>query len=466
MKPSSGKCLKRVILVLAALCAGLFAPAAQARDWVGHGGPVKSVAISPDGAHALSGSFDYSMIYWDISKENPEVVTRFDDHEAAVNSVAFLPGGKRAITASDDGNVALWDLQNGKLIKRFNGHTHKVVKIALSSDGGKAVSAAWDRTARIWNLNEQTAGPVLKGHSNTINDAAFSQSGKFVFTAGYDGAIRQWHTDDGSLERIIYKHGWGVNVLRVLPGDKEILFGTLDGFVGVLDIFRGEVTTILRPYERPVLSLVVDPALDMAAVGGGDGRITVWELSTWREKYVHENPYGPVWALAFAKDGKHVYYAGLDDNVHHWQLEPLKPFELAKGQIPRRFQLKDGIGLGARQFARKCSVCHTLTAEGANRAGPTLYKLFGRKVGTVKGYNYSPALTGKNFEWNEETIGQLFAIGPENFAPGTKMPLQKMSNAKERNALIAFLKKASETGKPAEDAYTRFGHIESLGGSQ
>lgn len=449
----------------ALVCAVSFAHGAD-YDLHGHGGPVKSVMVSPNGAQVLSGSFDYSMIHWDISGAAPKIITRFGDHDAAVNSVAFLPDGKRAVSASDDGTVALWDLQTGKLLKRFAGHSHKVVKIAVSGDGVLAVSAAWDRTARIWNLRDQVPGPVLKGHTNTLNDAAFSSDGQFVFTAGYDGTIRQWRVGDGKLERTVYKHGWGVNVVRVLPGDRELMFGTLDGFVGILDVARGEVVTILKPHERPVLSLAVDQRLNMVASGGGDGRITVWDMATWTEKFSHENPYGPVWGLSFARNGKDMFYAGLDDNVHHWQMAPAKPFELAKGVLPRRFQLREGIGLGARQFARKCSVCHTLTPEGEHRAGPTLYKIFGRKAGAIPGYSYSPALTKGDIVWSAETIEQLFAQGPNNFAPGTKMPLQKMTNEKERSALIAFLKKASETGKPAEDAYARFGQIESSGETQ
>jgi WD40 repeat protein len=52
---------------------GAMLPAAQANDDTptgdleGHGGPVKAVAVSPSGSTALSGSFDYSMMQWDVS---------------------------------------------------------------------------------------------------------------------------------------------------------------------------------------------------------------------------------------------------------------------------------------------------------------------------------------------------------------------------------------------------------------
>ncbi|KAG1700634.1 Glycolate oxidase iron-sulfur subunit [Nymphon striatum] len=62
------------------------------------------------------------------------------------------------------------------------------------------------------------------------------------------------------------------------------------------------------------------------------------------------------------------------------------------GWIGVRFQIKDTNDLGELEFRRKCSVCHTLTPDGENRAGPTLYDLFGRVAGTLPDYKYSKAL--------------------------------------------------------------------------
>ena len=55
----------------------------------GHGGPVKGVAVSPDGTRALTASFDYSVGLWDLRSNT--LVRWLEGHEAAVNAVAFLP---------------------------------------------------------------------------------------------------------------------------------------------------------------------------------------------------------------------------------------------------------------------------------------------------------------------------------------------------------------------------------------
>ena len=41
---------------------------------------------------------------------------------------------------------------------------------------------------------------------------------------------------------------------------------------------------------------------------------------------------------------------------------------------------------------------------------------------------------------NEQTISDLFVRGPNAVVPGSKMPLQKIPDAKNRTALINFLK--------------------------
>ena len=98
---------------------------------------------------------------------------------------------------------------------------------------------------------------------------------------------------------------------------------------------------------------------------------------------------------------------------------------LAEQTESRRFHPETGLTNGEMQFARKCSVCHTLKPMAAAVQGHIIRHI-GRKAGSLKGYPYSDALLYSRIVWNEETIDALFREGPDIVTPGTKMPIQRM----------------------------------------
>lgn len=70
----------------------------------------------------------------------------------------------------------------------------------------------------------------------------------------------------------------------------------------------------------------------------------------------------------------------------------------------------------------KCRSCHVLD-QPTNKMGPYLTGLFGRKAGTVEGFQYSEAMkqAGENgLIWNEDTLKE-FLTSPKAMIPGTSM---------------------------------------------
>ncbi|MDH3582185.1 MAG: cytochrome C, partial [Hyphomicrobiales bacterium] len=344
---------------------------------------------------------------------------------------------------------------SAKLLHTFEGHKAEISAVEISPDGRWAATASTDRTVRLWDLKEKKAGPVLKGHTAPVNAVAFSDDGATVFAASVDGTIRSWRRTDGEFQRILYKHGFGINVMIALRGKNKLVFGSLNGHAGIVDTASGEQVHRFEPIEGPVLALALQDKPGLMAISGHQlqgrsvvGNIRVFRRGDWALIETYDDPRGPVWAMDFGTDGATLYYGGKDDFVTAWQVRPRKPFEQVSGPGLRRFEVSENLPPGEAQFARKCSLCHTLRPDGRNRAGPTLYKLFGRKAGTLPGYPYSDALLNADIVWSEETIGKLFGLGPDHYTPGTKMPLQKISDPEKRKALIAYLKVATsdETG--------------------
>lgn len=84
----------------------------------GHSADVNSVAVSADGTLGLSGSTDRTVRLWGLSggksKDGQTIgigeLHCFKDHTGAVRSVALSPDGRFALSGSDDGTMRLWGL--------------------------------------------------------------------------------------------------------------------------------------------------------------------------------------------------------------------------------------------------------------------------------------------------------------------------------------------------------------------
>ena len=64
---------------------------------------------------------------------------------------------------------------------------------------------------------------------------------------------------------------------------------------------------------------------------------------------------------------------------------------------------------GQQVFNNVCRTCHT-TREGDNRLGPHLYKIIGRKAGSLPDYGYSTAMKGADLVWDEEKLERFIAV--------------------------------------------------------
>ena len=92
---------------------------------------------------------------------------------------------------------------------------------------------------------------------------------------------------------------------------------------------------------------------------------------------------------------------------------------------------------GRRVFAR-CRSCHTITPNGPNMTGPSLYGVIGRTAGTHPGYTYSKSLKAAGFAWDDDRIDHWLQ-NPRTFLPGNKMTFPGLPDATDRRDVIAFL---------------------------
>jgi cytochrome c len=90
---------------------------------------------------------------------------------------------------------------------------------------------------------------------------------------------------------------------------------------------------------------------------------------------------------------------------------------------------------GKAVFEKRCTGCHAMEAD---REGPRLAGVFGRKAGSVPGFTYSAGLKNLGLTWNDATL-ERWLSDPDMVVPDNNMNFS-VPKADERRDLIAYLK--------------------------
>jgi cytochrome c len=279
---------------------------------------------------------------------------------------------------------------------------------------------------------------VLDGHQQNVNGIAFAPDGRSVVTASYDLTLRIWPLG-GSGSPVIATLPTPLNAVAV-AADGEIITAGASGKVYFLSA-KGEVRAEVEAAAVPIIALALAGNGKLAAASSIKGAVAIIDRAAARLERTLVGPGLPAWSVAFLPDNRTILTGGTDRLVRRWDAisgEHMGEVAMASPGDPLAAYEGDP---GAEVF-RACVACHTLKAGDGARAGPTLAGIFGRRIATLPGYDFSPALKKLEIVWTPETLSRLFEIGPAAYTPGTKMPEQKVGT-EDRAALVRFLEKAT-----------------------
>ncbi|MFM9942378.1 MAG: c-type cytochrome [Hyphomicrobiaceae bacterium] len=423
----------------------------------GHGGPIRALAVLDDTTVA-TGGFDAAIIVWDVARRSARHVLR--RHDGTVNALLPLPDGC-LVSGGEDGRIARWCGVATRPAHEVSGDgpapRGPVAALAISRDGAWLASGAWSREVRLWPTIATVAGGtrdsdlepgrVIAEHKAPVTGVAFASDGRAIISVGYDGEVRLTSLGGGidragEPPRLLRQTQLpaAINGLTLLP-EGRIVLTSADGRVRVLKPDLTADFEIELP-DGPLTAVAVSPDGTMIAAAGMRTPVALIDVGRRQAARRILGPGLPVWALAFSRDGRHLFTGGADRALRQWTVatgEPVgDPVAPPADMLPATADRHPG----ARVF-RACVACHATGPDDGHRAGPTLHGIMGRRIGTAAGYAYSDALRSMDIIWTPETVARLFEIGPAAMTPGTKMPEQRVTDPADRRALVEWLAEAT-----------------------
>ena len=173
----------------------------------GHDSWVEGVAVTADGARAVSGGVDGTVRVWDLATGRQQA--ELTSHDLTVWAVAVTADGARAVSGGSDGAVRVWDLATGRQQAELTGHDLTVLAVAVTADGARAVSGGYDGAVRVWDLAAGRQQAKLTGHDGRVAAVAVTADGARAVSGGRDGAVRVWDLAAGRQQAELTGHdGW------------------------------------------------------------------------------------------------------------------------------------------------------------------------------------------------------------------------------------------------------------------
>jgi serine/threonine protein kinase len=283
----------------------------------GHTSSVVSVAFSPDGTYALSGSADNTLKLWDLN--TGKCLQTMQGHSHIVSSVAFSPDGAYALSGSWDETLKLWDIKTGKCLQTMKGHTSWVVSVAFSPDGAYALSGSLDNTLKLWDIKTGKCLRTMQGHDNdnVVRSVAFSPDGAYALSGSDD--ITLWDIKTGKYLRTMQGHANAVSSVAFSPDGAYALSGSWDKTLKLWDIKTGKCLQTMQGHAGDVESVAFSPDGAHALSGSWDATLKLWDIKTGKCLQTMKGHSNGGTSVAFSPDGAYALSGG-DSTLKLWDL--------------------------------------------------------------------------------------------------------------------------------------------------
>ncbi len=324
------------------------------RKLAGHTNAVCSVAVSPDGTWAVSGSRDKTVRIWDLNTGKCLAILK--GHLNQVNSVAISPNKKWIFSGSSDKAIYIWDVAVGKKIRENRRHRDPV-SVVLALPRGRILFVTGGIRPVVC-MEPAFGGERISLAMQNARSICASRDGRRVAICGREGMVRIWNvnTSGPTVDLHGHKRSEVVGSIDITRDGRYAVSGSGDQTIKVWDLDAEICVITLEGHHGSVSSVAISPDGNLIASAGfteGEVRLWDWRMGTCLQVFKLKNP--PI-SLAFSPEGSHLL-VGTTTNILVFTL--VKDRFATENQLTRRYVNAKVVLLGEGTVG-KTSLAHRL----------------------------------------------------------------------------------------------------------
>jgi WD40 repeat protein len=246
-------------------------------------------------------------------------VILLNSHATQVTALTFNRDGTLLASADSSKRVHLWETARKQSVQVFSLIDSEIRSLAFSPDGNQLGSGGTDRVIHIWSRGADENGWRLAGGEtrqasfDSRIDVAINRDGSLLASIGASG-LRVWHT--GTVQASSQpEDAHLVSAVAFCPATGLLAGGCADTRLRFWDMSTGRQQTVLEGQDAPLTALAFAPDGALLAAGGSAGTdVWLWDVAKREPALVIPDAVNgcAVEALAFHPGGKLLAIAGID----------------------------------------------------------------------------------------------------------------------------------------------------------